>query len=232
MIWMVAALTMAAAPAAGPCPHPYFPIEDGLKLTYRAGKQDVVISFSDVKTPSADEITGNIEMSLKGKTGKTLARCSATGIMTGHGGIEGLALQSSGMDMSIEDSQGVVLPPPAELVPGKTWENTFKVKMRPPKSVSEGGLKGALSGALVMTTTLKKESTVVGPDKVTTAAGKFDAIKVLNKTSALGGKGGSQRMVESHMWLTPKLGIVKIMTGESVDFELLSVERVAQAAAK
>lgn len=229
MIWMVAAVTMAAAPSK-PCPHPYFPLEEGLKLTYRAGKEDVVVTFSDVKTKAPDEQSGQIEMLLKGKTGKTEAKCSATGIVTGHGGLEGLALQSSGMDMSIEKSEGVVLPPPAEMIPGKTWENTFKVKMRPPKSMNEGGLKGAFSGALIMTTTLKKESTVVGPDKVQTAAGKFDAIKVLNKTSALGGKGGSQRMVESHMWLVPKLGIVKIMTGESVDFELVSVGRSEQAA--
>ena len=231
MLWIVAAVSLAAAPTK-PCPHPFFPIEEGLKLTYRAGKDEIPVRYSEVKV-SDDKVTGTIEMTVKGKTGKTEAQCSAVGIMTGHGGLEGLALQSSGMDMTIEKSEGVVLPPPSQMVPGKKWSNAFTVKMRPPKSMTGGGgLKGAFSAALVMTTTLTKESVVMGPDKVTVTAGTFDALKVLNKTSALGGDGGSTRMVESHMWLVPGLGIVKIMTGESVDFELLKVERAERADAK
>lgn len=232
MLLIVAAMTLTASPAveAKGCPHPYFPIEEGLRLTYRAGKEDVQVRFTDVK--AGEENSGQIEMALKGRSAKTDARCTADGILTGAGGLEGLALQSSGMDMTIEKTEGVVLPPPSELVPGKSWKNTFKVKMRPPNVANSGGLKGAFAGALVMRTTLTKESTVVGPDKVTTAAGTFEAIKVVNKTSALGGDGGSQRMIESHMWLVPRLGIVKIMTGQSVDFELLKVERAEQAAAK
>lgn len=233
---MISLLLVAVVAAGGnnaPCPHPYFPIEEGLKLTYQAGRAEVPVSYSEVKTKD-DELTGVLEMVVRGRPGRTEARCTRSGIITGDGGLEGLALRSSSMDITIEKTEGVMLPPPSELTPGKSWRNTFTVKMKPPSSMTEsGGLKGAFSGALVMSTTITKEATVIGPEKVTTKAGTFDAIKVSNKTIASGGKtGGAQRSMESIMWLAPNLGIVKIMTGESVDFELLKVERGARAEAK
>lgn len=230
---MLGAFVISAVLGASPCPHTWFPIEEGLELTYRAGKQEIPVHFSAV-TEKKDAVTGVIGMTLKGRDGKTEAKCTADGITTGAGGLEGLALNSSGMDVEIVKTEGVILPPPDQLTQGAKWTNSITMKMRPPKTMQlGGGIKGALASSLVITTTIKKESTVVGPDHVVTAAGEFDGLKISNKTTASAGDGGTAlRTVESTMWLAPRVGIVKIMTGDSVDFELLKVERNKTASAK
>ncbi|QSQ24714.1 hypothetical protein JY651_07135 [Pyxidicoccus parkwayensis] len=206
-----------ASPAA--CPNPYFPLEDGLKLTYRAGKSsEMVLSTKDV-TPVPEGLKGTVAVKLKNREGQTEATCTSDGIRTGLGGLEGTLLSASGMDVQVVSAEGVAVPAPATMVPGGTWKNSLSVKLQPPASKT-GGLRPTIA------TTFDKEATVVGEEEVTVAAGTFKALKVKNITTARSSRPGAQgRSMESFIWFAPGVGIVKLETAGSTDLELLKVER-------
>ena len=85
----------------------------------------------------------------------------------------------------------------------------------------------------VISTTFDKEATVVGEEEVTVAGGTFKALKVKNLTTARSSNRASAdpgRSIESFLWFAPGVGLVKIQTGDSVDLELVRVERPAVAA--
>ncbi len=220
----------AAAPAA--CPNPYFPLEEGLKLTYRAGKSSqMVLSTKDV-TPVPEGLKGTVAVSLKGRQGQTEATCTSEGVRAGLGGLEGTLLSASGMNVEVVSSEGVAVPSPATMVPGGTWKNSLSVKLQPPGSKT-GGIRPIIS------TTFDKEATVVGEEEVTVAAGTFKALKGKNITTARSASaqpGSAGRSMESYIWFAPGVGILKLETNGSTDLELLKVERPeapkAAAAAK
>lgn len=214
---LVATGAMAAEDA--PCPHPYFPIAEGLELTYRAGKSEVQIRFSDVKKDGAN-LNGTLHMEHKGRSGTTEAKCSGDGIQTQLGGIEGAALSMSGMDVKVVSSEGIAMPPPAALIDGATWSNTMAIELRPPE-----GSKLAFG---VIRTTFRKDATVERREKIEVAGKTWDALRVKNKITAMAGTSG-ERTIESIMWLAPEVGILKIQTGNSVDFELLDVKHADKA---
>src|SRR5689334_2374558 len=66
----------SGALAASPCPHPFFPLEDGLELKYRAGKEEIAARFTEAKQ-GADtaEAKMTVAVGTKGKEGSTLAKC-------------------------------------------------------------------------------------------------------------------------------------------------------------
>lgn len=222
VVWGAAVLVGTAAWAAdkAPCPHPYFPMQDGLELTYRAGKSEVKVDFSDVR--KMGEITkGTLHLHHKGKDGSTEAVCGADGIHTQLGGIEGAALDMSGMDVTVTSSEGVAMPPPDQMVKGTTWTNTLGLELVPPK------IKDAAAIAR-MKTTFKKEATIEGREKIEVAGKIWDALKVKNKITAMAGTAG-ERTMESTLWLAEGVGVLKIQTGDTVDLELLDVKRPAKA---
>jgi hypothetical protein len=208
-----------ASPAA--CPNPYFPLEDGLKLTYRAGKSsEMVLSTTDV-TPVPEGLKGTVAVKLKSREGQTEATCTSEGIRTGLGGLEGTLLSASGMDVQVVSAEGVAVPAPATMVPGGTWKNSLSVKLQPPAGKT-GGIRPTIA------TTFDKEATVVGEEEVTVAAGTFKALKVKNITTARSSSaraGSPGRSMESFIWFAPGVGIIKLETAGSTDLELLKVER-------
>lgn len=226
--WLVGAVLIVGCVAGAreaaptPCPHPYFPMENGLTLTYRAGKAEVEISYTDVRTMG--EITkGVLHMKHKGRDGQTEAVCGVDGIHTQLGGIEGAALNMSGMDVTVTSSEGVAMPPPGKMVPGATWTNTLGLELRPPN--------GKAAGIALAKTTFRKEATIERHEQIDVAGKTWDALRVKNKVTAMAGTAG-ERTMESIMWLAPGVGILKIQTGDTVDFELLKVDRPAPAVKK
>ena len=216
--WITAAVLLCGSAWAkdeSPCPHPYFPMKEGLTLTYRAGKSNVEVRFSDVQTHGG-VLKGTLHLNNKGKDGTTEATCAPDGIHTQLGGIESAALSMSGMDVTVTNSEGVAMPPPAEMVEGKTWSNSLSLELRPPKA--------SRFGIALVKTTFKKTSTIEGHEKITVAGKTWDALRVKNLITAMAGTAG-ERTMESTMWLAPGVGILKIQTSDSVDFELLSVAR-------
>jgi hypothetical protein len=223
----------AAAPApvaaeAAPCPNPYFPLEEGLRLSYRAGRSEVLILTRDIQPLTPDGVLkGTVEVNIKDRKGSTEAVCNAEGVKTGLGGLEGTILSASGLDVQVVSASGVAVPPPAQMVPGGTWKNSISIKMRPPEKANLGGMRPVIS------TTFDKESTVEGQEQVTVEAGTFQALKVKNRTTARSSNRASAdpgRSIESTLWFAPGVGLVKIQTGDSVDLELVRVERPAVAA--
>lgn len=169
---------------------------------------------------------GTLEVKIDERTGEAAATCTAEGVKTGLGGLEGTLLSASGLDVEVVDAQGVAVPPPAEMTPGKSWANKLAVKMRPPESVKlPGNMRPIIS------TTFEKESTVIGPEELTTPAGTFQTLKVKNRTTARGSARGEGRSVDSFAWFAEGVGLVKVMTGDSVDLELQKLERPQAPAA-
>ncbi|MBX5483478.1 MAG: hypothetical protein IRZ16_16780 [Myxococcaceae bacterium] len=194
-------------------------MQDGLTLTYRAGKSEVQVDFSDVRTMG--EITqGTLHLRHKGKDGTTEAVCGPDGIHTQLGGIEGAALDLSGMDVTVLSSEGVAMPPPDQMVEGATWTNTLALELTPPK------LKDAAIAR--MKTTFKKVATIEGREKVRAAGRVWDALRVKNRITAMAGTAG-ERTMESTLWIARGVGILKIQTGDTVDLELLSVKHLPKA---
>ncbi len=225
----IAAGSDTAAPQAS-CPNPYFPLEEGLKLTYRAGRSsELSLTTREVKS-TPEGLTGTLAVDMKGKANSAVITCSADGVRTEVGGLEGTLLAASGMDIEVVAAEGPVVPAPATMVPGGTWKNSLSVKLRPPESVKmPGGLRPVLAS------TFDKEATVIGEEELTVAAGTFKALKVRNITTARATQANVGRSLESFIWFAPGVGIVKVATGESTDLELIAVERptpVAQDKAK
>lgn len=208
----------SAAPPAS-CPNPYFPLEEGLRLTYRAGHSELSLSTREVKT-TAEGLTGTLAVDMGGKAGSTEATCGADGVRTGVGGLEGTLLSASGMDVEVVSAEGVVVPSPTAMVPGGSWKNSLSVKLRPPESAKlPGGIRPVLAS------TFDKEATILGEEEVTVAAGTFKALKVRNITTARATRANLGRSLESYIWFAPGVGIVKVATGNHTDLELIKVER-------
>ncbi len=217
---------ITAAPA--PCPNPWFPLEEGLKLSYRAGRSELHISTRDIQpTDGGAGLKGTVDVQIKNRQGSTEATCGPDGVKTGLGGLEGTLLSASGLDVEVVAADGVAVPPPAQMVKGGSWKNSLSIKMRPPEKAKLGGMRPVIS------TTFDKESTVEGEEEVTVAGGTFKALKVKNRTTARSSnRAGADpgRSIESTLWFAPGVGLVKIQTGNSVDLELTAVERPAAAA--
>ncbi len=209
-------LSAATASAQAPCPHPYFPMEEGLSLKYRAGSAEVTVTFSDVRREGADQ-SALLHLAHHGKNGATEASCTAEGIRT-TGGLEGAALKMSGLAVEVLDTDGVAMLPPEKMVEGATWSNTLSIELRPPDKVKIpfGPVR----------TSFRKEAIVEGRERIRIAGRTWNALRVKNRVTALGGSGSDDdRTLESTMWIAPGVGILKIQTGESVDLELLDVTR-------
>lgn len=215
-----------AAEASVACPHPYFPLEEGLTLTYRAGASSTMVLSTHGVTPSPEGLRGKVAVKLKDRQGETDATCSTEGMSLGLGGLEGALLSASGMEVQVVSSEGVAVPAPSSLVPGGTWKNSLSVKLRPPASKS-GGLRPTIS------TTFDKAATVEGEEEITVPAGTFKALKVRNIVTARATRPGAEgRSMETTVWLAPGVGIVKLTTADSTGLELLQVEHARPVQAK
>jgi hypothetical protein len=220
MRWRLVVGTMlfaqnALAGDALPCPHPYFPMGEGVTLTYRAGKSEVAVSFTDVQRSRLGQ-SATLQMSYRGRDGTTVATCSADGIRTEFGGLEGAVLSLSGLDVRVVASEGIAMPPPTQLFPGARWANTLSLELRPPS-----GSKLILGA---VKTKFRKESSVEGTERVHVAGRTWNALRVRNRVKALGGA-KDERTVESVTWIAPDVGILRVKTGESVDLELVRIDR-------
>ncbi|MBN1210843.1 MAG: hypothetical protein JXB05_38700 [Myxococcaceae bacterium] len=197
-------------------------MENGLKLTYRAGSSRLTISTREVAS-TAEGQKGLLAVELKGRSGQTEAFCTSEGVRTGLGGLEGALLSASGMQVEVVSAEGVAVPPSAKMVPGASWRNSLSVRMKPPES-------SKMPAGMVIATTFDKEATVVGEEEVKVEGGTFKALKVKNLTTARASRPGAQgRSIESLIWFAPGVGIVKVSTGGTTDLELLKVERPATA---
>lgn len=200
------------------CPNPFFPLEEGLKLTYRAGSSELTISTRGV-TPTPEGLKGLLAVDLKGRSGETEAFCTSEGVRTGLGGLEGTLLSASGMKVEVVSAEGVAVPPAARMVPGSSWKNSLSVKLQPPEG-------SKMPAGMVLASTFDKEATVLEEEEVTVGAGTFKALKVKNLTTARASRPGAQgRSIESFIWFAPGVGIIKVATGNNTDLELLKVDR-------
>ncbi|WP_244237410.1 TapB family protein [Corallococcus llansteffanensis] len=194
-------------------------MEEGLALTYRAGRSsELVLTTKDVVPAPDGTVKALLAVSLKGRNGQTELTCDAQGVRTGLGGLEGTLLSASGMDVQVVNMEGVAVPAPSVMVMGGTWKNSLSVKLQPP--AKKGGLRPTIA------TTFDKEATVVGEEEITVQGGTFKALKIKNITTARASRPGSEgRSMESLMWFAPDVGIIKLTTDGETNLELLKVDR-------
>lgn len=206
------------------CPNRYFPLQDGRKLTYRAGGgREFTLSIKNVQ-PDGDGQKALLHVDSNGRSGETEVRCTKDGISLQAGGLEGLALQSSGLEMKILSSDGVLIPTEDTLRAKKPWTNHVSVELRPPENAKmPGGIRP------VIHTQFAREGVVTGEESVKTEAGTYSALTVKTTTTASSGATGSDRSVQSTLWLAPEVGIVKVATAGSTDLELIKVEAPERA---
>jgi hypothetical protein len=171
---------------------------------------------------TATEVRGKMSVDVKDKEhhGETDASCSADGIKTALGGLEGIALATSGLNAKVLSSEGVTLPPEEALRKRRPWKNAVSVELRPPPNANL-----PLKINPVIRTTFTREAVVVGEERVTVGAGTYQALKIKNTTTAAGVGPESARSLDSVLWIAPNVGIVKVMTGDHVDMELLEMSR-------
>jgi len=214
----------AAAAASPPCPHPLFPMRDGLELGYRAGSRALVARFSEGRSDAAGQSSKlSVELGDSRRTGSTEASCTAEGIATRSGGLGVLALESSGLEVEVKESSGVLLPSPEAVRKGRPWTSRVSVELSPPKDA-----RLPLGLRPVIRTTFVSEASYSGEEDVSVQAGRFHAVKVKSRTTAIAGATGSERSVESYLWFAEGVGLVKVMTGDRVDLELVSVKQPPQ----
>ena len=94
--------------------------EEGLKLTYRAGRSGVLILTRDVqpRRRTAAQGHGGGEHR-RTATASTEATCTAEGVTTGLGGLEGTLLSASGMDVEVVSARAWPCRRPRTMVPGR-----------------------------------------------------------------------------------------------------------------
>lgn len=173
------------------------------------------ISIS-VKAPGVERtLTGEQTIKFVGmEGGKAKFTVSRTGDAAEMGGEE-LLLGPSGItaaSTSLGKVEGTPIELPAELKPGTTWKNDYKV------TVDQGPAAGQVS---------EEHSTfkVVGTESVKTKAGTFDALKVESTGNNV--RNGKKEKATTQTWWVKDRGAVKIVmtsVDESKATSTISIE--------
>jgi hypothetical protein len=212
--FVLTALLSVASPK--PCPHPYFPMEAGLELTYRASGREVQVRIDKVETRSDGSAQAQLELKVDGKLTRTLASCDAQGVTSPLGGLEGVAIPSEGRDLRVISAEGLLLP--AELSLGASWHNKLALQISPQLKVL-----GALQPVLAQN--LERDHQVVASERLSISAGHFEGLKVRTLSTATIKGQSDGRSAETSSWWVQGLGVVKISAGGVTQLELLSVRR-------
>lgn len=153
------------------CAHPYFPTKVGtewhfqdnqknehvIKVLKSEGKK-VLLEGTFIDPENKDnELKSNFSAYCDDSGFKMLiAEMFVTAAPSGMGGLKA----------SFEDTSGVTLPPPAKMKVGESWNQSTTMVF------------GTAEMPAAMKATMKIKNEIVGKEKVTVAAGTFDAFKI------------------------------------------------------
>jgi hypothetical protein len=186
------------------CDHPYFPIRPGASWVYSGDAGTQTWSVTSVSGDQSNA-TATMEMAFQGGTVTYTWSCGGDGVVSFDFGTMGLPTSGFTSDITITSNSGTILPPPGQLVPGASWDNTFTEEVH----TSAAGV------ALDMTMEANETYTATGFETITTGAGTFDAIRIdgsgtFTTTSDLAGSFAID--VSTTYWLAEGVGFVRFET--------------------
>jgi len=164
--------SQAETAAEGECYNPYYPVVAGESMEYQtryegdsSSSYTYIVSFPEI----GDDSFVRNQQSSSGLSIDTNWTCSTEGLASAQ--FSDLALLQARLRLDAHTASGVVIPPPARWHKGARWEYSYTVGGHmvfgsgTPQSVS---VDGAVS-----------VENVIGPEeRITVAAGTFDAVKV------------------------------------------------------
>jgi hypothetical protein len=167
--------------AQSACDHPYFPLREGATWTYAMQSEGETYTWHWTVT----EVTGDlaeasatVEANFDDDFHVTYYwECTEEGVFSfnyGSIGFEAFELEGVTFTFDVVRSEGVMLPPPQQFVPGATWRNNYTV---------QAGF--AIEGQSFSSTTQHNGSyTAVDFETVTVRAGTFETLRVEGSSSS------------------------------------------------
>jgi DUF3108-like len=131
--------------------------------------------------------------------------CGSDGVVSFDFGTLGLPTSGFTSDITITSSSGALLPPPAQLAPGASWNNTFTEEVH----------TGAAGVDFNMTLVANETYTATGFETITTGAGTFNALRIDGSgTFATSSDiaGSFTIDVQSTYWVVEGVGFVRFET--------------------
>lgn len=222
-----AALFAASPTAHAKCGNDYFPSGVGSSWTYDnkgddkdEGSYTMVVTKNDgtnitlhAKGEMKDPQSGNttpIDTDINGtctsegfKMDFSAIQQAARGAHGGPGG--GTA---AGPTMKTVSQDGVMFPTADKLKPGYSWTDSRTIEMSMPNMPPQAAAHMAQGQGGGMQMTSKTTHTVIGTEKITVAAGTFEALKITEDTEMSGAMGNGMK-VQRTTWIAKGVGIVK-----------------------
>jgi hypothetical protein len=189
-----AAATPLATPTAGvtpdpigdyqaqsACDHPYFPLREGATWTYLQQSEGETFTWEwEVVEVTGDlnEAVAVVQANFDDELFITYHwECTEEGVFSfDYGAIDFGAIDLEGITFSFDvvQSEGVMLPPPPEFIPGATWDNNYTVEA-----------SFAFEGQSFSSTTQHDGSyRAVDFETVTVRAGTFETLRVEGRSSS------------------------------------------------
>lgn len=157
----------SASGGSGACDNPYYPLRQDATWTYTVAGLDKPAEQTQTVT-KVENGSAEITLQTGTLTAKNPVVCAADGLKFGN--LPSVTSQSGNLstDLTAVSSEGVYLPRADKLVPGAPWDARYVLK----------GKINMAQQAIDVTEDVKLHSEVVGSEKVTVAAGTFDALKI------------------------------------------------------
>jgi hypothetical protein len=168
-------------PAQSACDHPYFPLREEATWTYLMTSEGETYTWHWTVV----EVTGDlrqasaiVEANFDDEFHVTYHwECTEEGVFSfdyGSIGFEAFDLEGVTFSFDVVDTDGVMLPPASEFVPGASWQNNYTVRA-----------SFAIEGQSFSSTTQHAGShTAVDFETVTVRAGTFEAMRVDGRSSS------------------------------------------------
>lgn len=186
------------------CDHPYLPLRQGASWVYSSDDGTQTWSVPSV-SGDMNSATAMMEIAFPQGTVSYTWNCGSDGVVSFDFGTMGLPTSGFTSDITITSNSGAILPPPDQLVPGASWNNSFTEEVH----------TGAAGVEFNMTLQANQIYTATGFETVSTGAGTFDALRIdgSGTFTANSDVAGSFTIdVQSTYWVVEGVGFVRFET--------------------
>jgi hypothetical protein len=214
-LFLVAPLLLPALAAAATCDHPYFPLRDGMRITYQSSAPNETaprtLSVTVTKVGGGKATVETVHSNEKDKAPLTVDLvCSASeGVQFDFSSLAGGA---GGKKMKEVKRTGMDFPAASKFKAGEKWDTSQTVQVE--------------MGDKTLTVETKAVHSVEGTETVTVPAGTFDAVKIQVESDST--TTGAGQMPPFHLsqtfWVSKGVGLVKGAMGKRTT-ELVSYTR-------
>ncbi|MFO0764468.1 MAG: hypothetical protein U0487_00255 [Patescibacteria group bacterium] len=209
---------------SGNCLNAYFPSKKGFAITYKSSFGHTASEYKNTVTDvNADGLSVEIAFPQKNISMKQDYVCEGSKIRAK--GYADLSSAMAGTKVTFETKAQDGLYLPEKLVVGAKWESSADVVGK----IESGPL--AQAGIRELKETISTKSEALAKEKVTVAAGTFDAIKVKQDTTVkvqMGTTNAAPITTTSYVWFVEGVGMVKSVSsvsGSTSTIEATEIQR-------